>query len=106
MRFDSQRWQKMVPHRTVGRLSLYRRILRDLGADHRRSIHSHVLAAKAGVTAAQVRRDLMVLGYTGTPYHGYDVQKLRDHIEAFLFSSVEQRVALAGVGNIGRAVLA
>lgn len=94
-----------VPHRTVGRLTLYWRTLRDLGPESRSSIFSHDLASKAGVSAAQVRRDLMVVGCTGTPAHGYDVRKLREHIEAFLFPSAEQRVALAGVGNIGRALL-
>ena len=57
------------------------------------------------MTAAQVRRDLMVLGYTGTPAHGYEVRKLSEHIESFAFPPTEQRVALAGVGNIGRALL-
>jgi redox-sensing transcriptional repressor len=47
----------------------------------------------------------MVLGYTGTPAKGYDVKRLRQHIEAFLFPSGEQQVAIAGVGNIGRALL-
>jgi redox-sensing transcriptional repressor len=97
---------KVVPHRTVGRLSLYRRILNEFASGKLPHVHSHVLAAKAGLTAAQVRRDLMVIGYTGTPYHGYDVDKLRHHIESFLFPEAEQKVALAGVGNMGRAILA
>ncbi len=96
---------KAVSHRTVGRLTLYWRTLRDLAPESRSHIYSHDLAAKARVTATQVRRDLMVLGYSGTPAHGYDVHILKEHIEAFLFPPVEQRVALAGVGNIGRALL-
>jgi redox-sensing transcriptional repressor len=96
---------KVVPHRTVGRLTLYWRTLRDHGEESLSHVYSHVLASKAGVTAAQVRRDLMFVGYTGTPAHGYDVRRLKEHIEAFLFPSTEQRVALAGVGNIGRALL-
>ena len=97
---------KVVPHRTVGRLSLYRRLLNELATENLSHAHSHVLAAKAGLTAAQVRRDLMIIGCTGTPYHGYDLAKLRHHIDAFLFPAAEQRVALAGVGNMGRAILA
>lgn len=96
---------KVVPHRTIGRLSLYRRLLNELAADNLSHVHSHVLAARAALTAAQVRRDLMVIGCTGSPYHGYDVAKLRHHIDAFLFPTTEQRVALAGVGNMGRAIL-
>ncbi len=96
---------KSIPHRTVGRLTLYWRTLRDLGKEAPPSIFSHDLALKVGVTAAQVRRDLMLVGYTGTPAHGYDVASLRGHIQAFLFPPTEQRVALAGAGNIGRALL-
>lgn len=96
---------EMAPYRTIGRLSRYWRTLRDLAAEGQTHIYSHVLAAKASVTAAQVRRDLMVLGYTGTPARGYDVNKLREHIEAFVFPSSEQRAAIAGVGNIGLALL-
>jgi redox-sensing transcriptional repressor len=96
---------KTVPHRTVGRLTLYWRTLRDLGAEGPTSVYSHFLASKSRVTPAQVRRDLMVLGHSGTPARGYDVQRLREHIEAFLFPAIEQKVAVAGVGNIGRALL-
>ncbi|NLT66631.1 MAG: redox-sensing transcriptional repressor Rex [Acidobacteria bacterium] len=95
---------KTVPPKTVGRLTLYWRTLRDIPADQTH-VYSHVLAAKSRLTPAQVRRDLMVLGYAGTPAHGYNVQLLRKHIEAFLFPASEQRVAIAGVGNIGRALL-
>ena len=94
-----------VPYRTIGRLTLYWRILRDLASERKTYIYSHDLALKSRVTAAQVRRDLMVLGYSGTPARGYDVNKLREHIEAFVFPSSEQKAIIAGVGNIGRALL-
>jgi redox-sensing transcriptional repressor len=96
---------KTVPHRTVGRLTLYWRTLQEFADEGQTHVYSHVLAARARVTPAQVRRDLMVLGYTGTPARGYDVQRLREHIEVFLFPPTEQKVAIAGVGNIGRALL-
>jgi len=94
-----------VPYRTIGRLTLYWRILRDLAGEGQTYIYSHDLASKSRVTAAQVRRDLMVVGYSGTPARGYDVEKLREHIENFVFPSDEQRAIIAGVGNIGRALL-
>jgi redox-sensing transcriptional repressor len=96
-----------VPFRTIGRLTLYWRILRDISSEGQANIHSHQLALKSRVTAAQVRRDLMILGfgYSGTPARGYDVNKLREHIEAFIFPASEQKAVIAGVGNIGRALL-
>ncbi len=94
-----------VPYRTIGRLTLYWRILRDLASEGQTYIYSHDLASRSRVTAAQVRRDLMVVGYSGTPARGYDVEKLREHIEAFVFPSEGQKAIIAGVGNIGRALL-
>lgn len=95
-----------VSDRTIGRLSLYRRLLDELQATGVAHAYSHHLAGLAGVTAAQVRRDLMVVGYSGSPAKGYDVQQLSMSIGSFLDAPVRQGVALVGVGNLGRAILA
>jgi redox-sensing transcriptional repressor len=47
----------------------------------------------------------MVVGYSGTPARGYDVEKLLETIEKFVFPMEEQKAIIAGVGNIGRALL-
>jgi redox-sensing transcriptional repressor len=60
----------------------------------------------AGCTAAQVRRDIMAIGYSGSPTRGYDVRQLIDAIGCFLDDHELQGVALIGVGNLGRALLA
>jgi len=96
----------MISERTIGRLSLYRRLLRDLLADGEKSIFSHQLAAMAGGTAAQVRRDIMAIGYSGSPVHGYDLEQLLKSIGHYLDAAQTQNVALVGVGNLGRALLA
>jgi redox-sensing transcriptional repressor len=92
--------------RTIGRLSLYRRLLYDRIGQGRTTIHSHELAQLAGSSAAQVRRDLMVIGYSGSPNRGYDVQKLIEGIGHYLDAPEGQGAALVGVGNLGRAILA
>ena len=94
-----------VPHRTVRRLSLYRRLLNRMYAEGVISVYSHELARMAGGTAAQVRRDIMSVGYAGSPKRGYDVKGLIEHIGSFLDAPEGQRVALVGVGNLGRAIL-
>lgn len=95
-----------IPVNTLGRLSLYRRILAEqLGAGNRQ-IYSHQLARLAVSTPAQVRRDLMTLGVTGSPRKGYAISELVETIAATLARSVETAVALVGVGNLGRAILA
>ena len=95
-----------VSGRTVGRLSLYRRVLYGLLAEGKRNLFSHQLAALVGGTAAQVRRDMMAVGYTGSPTRGYDIQELAQSISHFLDAPQGQGMALVGVGHLGRAILA
>ena len=94
-----------VSGKTIGRLSLYRRVLYGLLADGERSVYSHQLAALVGGTAAQVRRDMMAVGYTGSPTRGYDITDLTRAIGNFLDAAQGQSVALVGVGNLGKAIL-
>ncbi len=96
----------MHSHKTIGRLSLYRRLLYGLLQTGARYVHSHQLASLAEVTAAQVRRDLMAVGCCGTPRRGYDVQDLIESIGVLLDAPETQGVALVGIGNLGRAILA
>lgn len=97
---------RAVSEKTIARLSLYRRLLHELLVDGATSVYSHQLAAMAGGTAAQVRRDIMAIGYTGSPTRGYDVRELIGSIASFLDAPEGQRVALVGVGNLGRAIMA
>lgn len=92
--------------KTIGRLSLYRRLLGGLEISGVKQLYSHDLANMAGVTAAQVRRDVMAVGYSGSPTKGYDVIELGNSIGAFLDGVGTQGVALVGIGNLGRAILA
>ncbi len=96
----------MVSEKTIGRLSLYRLLLRTIINEGKRSIYSHELAAISGATAAQVRRDIMNVGYSGNPNRGYDTRELIESIGSFLDDPEGQRAALVGVGNLGRAILA
>ena len=66
----------VISGKPIGRLSLYRRLLYDLIQSGVLSICSYDLAAKAGVKAAQVRRDIMNIGCSGHPNRGYDVKEL------------------------------
>ena len=96
----------MISDKTIGRLSLYRRTIQKLLAEGRGYVYSHEIATVCGVTPAQVRRDLMPTGFTGSPIKGYSIAGLLQNIGNLLDDPEEQRVALVGVGNLGRAVLA
>jgi len=91
---------------TIGRLSLYRRLLLEVSAAGTRQLYSHQLASAAVSTPAQVRRDLMTIGFSGSPRRGYAVDDLVSAINGVLARNVETSVALVGVGNLGRAILA
>jgi redox-sensing transcriptional repressor len=95
-----------IPVNTIGRLSLYRRLLLDMAAAGLGHTYSHQLATAAISTSAQVRRDLMTIGFSGSPRHGYAINDLVEAINSVLAQSIETAVALVGVGNLGRAILA
>jgi redox-sensing transcriptional repressor len=95
-----------IPVNTLGRLSLYRRLLLEQLAAGTLQVYSHQLATLAVSTPAQVRRDLMTIGFAGSPRKGYAIRDLIATINGVLARSVETAVALVGVGNLGRAILA
>ena len=95
-----------VSSKTIGRLCVYRRQIQRLRDEGKSNVYSHQLASLTGGSAAQVRRDLMAIGYSGTPYHGYRIDELSGSIASFLDDPGGQQVALVGLGNLGRAILA
>jgi len=97
-------WNQKVSPKTIARLSLYRRLLIN-SVEQADRIYSHELARRAGVSAAQVRRDIMSLGYSGTPNTGYEVRALVDNISDHIDAPQGQQAALIGVGNLGQALL-
>lgn len=96
----------MLPKPVITRLSRFRRVLTRQWPREREYIFSHELAAFAKATAAQVRRDLMTLNVVGSPSKGYRVRDLLDAISAILDNPQGHQLALIGVGNLGRALLA
>lgn len=93
-----------LPGKTVERLSEYRRTLLDCLKEKKNFIFSHDLAARLHITAVQVRRDLMLIGYSSVLRKGYDVRELIDTIGKIIDSKESLNVAIIGIGNLGRAV--
>src|SRR5512133_3494887 len=93
-----------LPGKTVERLSEYRRTLLECLNEKRNFIFSHDLAARLHITAVQVRRDLMLIGYSSVQRKGYDVRELIDTIGRIIDSDKSINVAIIGIGNLGRAV--
>ena len=95
-----------LPERTVERISAYRRSLLNCLAEGKTHIYSHELAQMHHNTAVQVRRDIMFIGYSSMQRKGYDVRELIDVIGNILDSESGLNVAVAGIGNLGRAITA
>src|SRR5450755_2988594 len=90
---------------SVGRLSLYLRRLEALLREGATKVSSGTLGDALGVTDAQVRKDLAYLGNLGHPGVGYEAAELIAAIRHALGIDREWLAALAGVGNLGRALL-
>lgn len=97
--------KKKISERTIERLSVYRRYLKDMQNHGKIRVYSHEMAKIVNGTAAQVRRDLMEVGCSGCSSKGYEVDALIHEIGELLDFSDKENVALIGVGNLGRAVL-
>jgi redox-sensing transcriptional repressor len=93
-----------LPGKTVERLSEYRRTLLTCLDEKRNFIFSHDLASRLHITAVQVRRDLMLIGYSSLHRKGYDVKELIETISRIIDSEEGMNVAIIGIGNLGRAV--
>jgi redox-sensing transcriptional repressor len=65
---------------------------------------SKVLAERAGVTPAQVRKDLSYFGHFGKRGLGYDIGHLAERIRSILGLDRRWQVGLIGAGNIGSAL--
>jgi redox-sensing transcriptional repressor len=95
----------ILPDKTVERLSQYRRNLLICDSKGKTHIFSHEIANIHHITPVQVRRDIMLIGYTGTLRKGYDVKELVELIGNILDKENGQKVAVVGAGNLGRAIM-
>jgi redox-sensing transcriptional repressor len=93
-----------LPGKTIERLSEYRRTLLSCLSENRNFIFSHDLAARLHITAVQVRRDLMLIGYSSVQRKGYDIKELIDTIAGIIDPEEGMNVAIIGIGNLGRAM--
>lgn len=93
-----------IPDIVIRRLPIYVRTLRSLCEQEVASASSEQLAELIGVTAAQIRRDLSYFGKFGKQGKGYDTRQLVQAISAILKLDRQWPVALAGLGNLGRAI--
>lgn len=94
-----------LPPKTVERLSQYRRVLKKYEELEGSHIFSHDLARLLKINPVQVRRDLMLIGFSGNYRNGYKVQDLLKLIDKTLTTPKSQNTAIIGMGKLGNAIL-
>ncbi len=94
-----------LPEKTVERLSKYRRTLLTCLLTNKEQIFSHELAALLHITPVQVRRDIMLIGYSGSQSKGYNIRDLIELIASIIDTTEGLNVAVIGLGNLGKAIV-
>lgn len=96
---------KNLPDKTVERLSQYRRSLNNQLAKGKTHIFSHEIANLLHITPVQVRRDIMLIGYSGTLRKGYNIAEMVDLIGTIIDMDEGIKIAVIGMGNLGKAFI-
>lgn len=94
-----------IPPVVIDRLPLYARALSSLDQQGREVVSSQELGQALNVTPAQIRKDLSYFGRFGKQGRGYNVHKLLDELRRILGLNRQWRMALIGIGRLGRAIL-
>lgn len=94
-----------IPEVVIFRLPLYLRILTLLAAENVEVASSQELGERLQMTPAQIRKDLSYFGKFGKQGKGYNVRLLREQLREILGLDREWRMALIGVGRLGKAIL-
>lgn len=95
---------RAISESAVRRLSHYLRFLDEFEAAGATTVSSDDLAAKGGMTSAQVRKDLSRFGSFGKRGLGYPVDELRERLRRILGLDRRWRVCLVGAGRLGAAL--
>lgn len=96
--------KRQVPEGTVTRLCDYLRVLTMLERRSQLKTSSEEIGGWAGVKASQVRKDLSYFGEFGRRGLGYEVEKLRMHIQDILGVRRQRPTIVIGAGNLGSAL--
>src|SRR5208283_5483657 len=90
---------------SLRRLPLYHHYLTELQARGIGHVSCSMIGAELNLVPVQVRKDLQYTGIIGKPKTGYLVPELIHAIESFLGWNNVNDAFLAGVGNLGTALL-
>jgi redox-sensing transcriptional repressor len=93
-----------LPPKTIERISQYRRVILDKCHPKKEHIFSYQIANIVHNTPEQVRRDLMLIGCSSNLKKGYEIRELIASIDKILDTEESIKVAVLGMGNLGKAI--
>ncbi len=96
--------EKGISQAVIRRMPRYYRYLDELLEAGVERISSGELSKIMHVTASQIRQDLNNFGGFGQQGYGYNVSYLHEEIGRILGLSMEHRLIVVGVGNLGHAI--
>src|SRR3972149_3876715 len=94
-----------IPPVVIDRLPLYARALAALEAQGREVVSPREWGSHLTVPPAQTRKARRFFGRFGKQGRGYNVRRLLDELRQILGLERQWRMALVGVGRLGRAIL-
>ena len=88
----------------IKRLPRYHRYLEELKNLGIVRISSKELSTRMGLTASQIRQDLICFGGFGQQGYGYNIEQLYNEIGAILGLNNKTKAIMIGAGNLGHAI--
>ncbi len=97
--------QVKIPRATLKRLPLYYRFVSSLKSKGIDRVNSKAISDALQIDSATIRRDFSYFGELGKKGYGYNIDSLLDFFKAELSESDMVKIAIVGVGNLGKALL-
>ncbi len=97
--------QVKIPRATLKRLPLYYRFVSSLKSKGIERVNSKAISDALQIDSATIRRDFSYFGELGKKGYGYNIDSLLDFFKSELSESDMIKIAIVGVGNLGKALL-
>ena len=97
--------QVKIPRATLKRLPLYYRFVSSLKSKGIDRVNSKAISDALQIDSATIRRDFSYFGELGKKGYVYNIDSLLDFFKSELSESDMIKIAIVGVGNLGKALL-
>ncbi|HBC4940501.1 TPA: redox-sensing transcriptional repressor Rex [Staphylococcus aureus] len=97
--------QVKIPRASLKRLPLYYRFVSSLKSKGIDRVNSKAISDALQIDSATIRRDFSYFGELGKKGYGYNIDSLLDFFKSELSESDMIKIAIVGVGNLGKALL-